>query len=397
MTAPLRHDPPPWDQRLHDPLPLARTLIRAPSVTPADGGAQAALADVLAGLGFSVAHLPFGDPGHPTPNLFARIGAGSPHVCFAGHTDVVPPGAAPWSVPSFEGVLRDGALYGRGACDMKGAIACFVAAVAAHLSDAGTPRGSISLLITGDEEGPATDGTVRVLEWMAAHGHIPDFCLVGEPTNPEVLGEVIKIGRRGSLNARIVVEGVQGHVAYPQRADNPVHRLLEILSTLTQATLDQGSEWFEPSGLQVTSIDVGNPATNVIPGRAEARLNIRFNDHHSANSLRRWLQDACATHGPGAAVELRVSDEAFVTRPGAFVAALSRAIVDRTGLTPRLDTGGGTSDARFVVPYCPVAEFGLVGASMHKADENVTISDLDQLASIYRAFLDGVFLDGLAA
>ena len=396
MTASLQHDALAWDQRLRDPLHLARTLIRAPSVTPADGGAQAVLADALAGLGFTVAHLPFGDPEHPTPNLFARIGTGSPHLCFAGHTDVVPPGEGPWIVPPFEAAMRDGVLYGRGACDMKGAIACFVAAVAAHLSDGGTPRGSISLLITGDEEGPATDGTVRVLEWMAAHGHTPDFCLVGEPTNPDALGEVIKIGRRGSLNARLVVEGVQGHVAYPHRADNPVHRLLEILSTLTRATLDQGSEWFEPSRLQVTSIDVGNPATNVIPGRAEARLNIRFNDHQSANSLRRWLQDTCAAHGPGAALELRVSGEAFVTRPGAFVEALSRAIVERTGLTPRLDTGGGTSDARFVVTYCPVAEFGLVGASMHKADENVTISDLDQLASIYRAFLDGVFLDGAA-
>ena len=381
--------PAPRDQLLHDPLPLAQALIRAPSVTPADCGAQAVLADALAGLGFSVTHLPFGDPAHPTPNLFARLGSDAPHVCFVGHTDVVPPGDAPWRLPPFGGVARDGVLYGRGACDMKGAIACFVAAVAAHLAG-GTPRGSISLLVTGDEEGPATDGTVRVLEWMATHGHVPDFCLVGEPTNPERLGEAVKIGRRGSLNARIVVEGVQGHVAYPQRADNPVHRLLEILSTLTRATLDQGSEWFEPSSLQVTSIDVGNPATNVIPGRAEARLNIRFNDHHSANSLDRWLRDACDAQGPGATLEVRVSGEAFVTRPGPFVAALSRAITDRTGLTPRLDTGGGTSDARFVVPYCPVAEFGLVGASMHKADENVTISDLNRLASIYHGFLDGL-------
>ena len=381
--------PPLRDQRLQDPLPLAQALIRAQSVTPADGGAQAVLADALAGLGFSVTHLPFGDPAHPTPNLFARLGSAAPHVCFVGHTDVVPPGDAPWRLPPFEGVARDGMLYGRGACDMKGAIACFVAAAAAHLAD-GPPRGSISLLVTGDEEGPATDGTVRVLEWMAARGHIPDFCLVGEPTNPERLGEVIKIGRRGSLNARIVVEGVQGHVAYPQRADNPVHRLLEILSTLTRTTLDGGSEWFEPSSLQVTSFDVGNPATNVIPGRAEARLNIRFNDHHGASSLHRWLQDVCDTHAPGATLEVRVGGEAFVTEPGPFVAALSRAITGRTGLTPRLDTGGGTSDARFVVPYCPVAEFGLVGASMHKADENVTISDLNRLASIYHDFLDGL-------
>ncbi len=373
-----------------DPRPLAQALIRARSITPADDGAQAVLADALAGLGFEVTHLPFGsDAVTPTPNLFARIGTGSPHVCFAGHTDVVPPGDAPWTVPPFDGLLRDGVLYGRGACDMKGAIACFAAAAAAHLAAHGA-RGSISLLITGDEEGPATHGTARVLEWMRAHGHVPDFCLVGEPTNPQVLGEVIKIGRRGSLNAGIVVEGVQGHVAYPQRADNPVHRLLALLSTLTRTTLDQGSEWFEPSSLQVTSIDVGNPAANVIPARAEARLNIRFNDHHSGDTLGRWLRDICDAQAPHAVLELRVSGEAFVTRPGAFVDVLSRAISSQTGLTPRLDTGGGTSDARFIVPYCPVAEFGLVGASMHKADENVTSSDLTRLTSIYRAFLDGL-------
>ena len=387
MIEPLA-DPPVPPQL--DPLPLARALIRARSVTPADDGAQLVLADALAALGFSVTHLPFGDAAHPTPNLFARIGTGAPHVCFAGHTDVVPPGEVLWAAPPFEAVLQDGVLYGRGACDMKGAIACFVAAAAAHLGSCGPRHGSISLLITGDEEGPATDGTVRVLEWMAANGHVPDFCLVGEPTNPASLGEVIKIGRRGSLNAHIVVEGVQGHVAYPQHADNPVHRLLEILSTLTTATLDQGSEWFEPSSLQVTSIDVGNPATNVIPGRAEARLNIRFNDHHRAASLRSWLEGICTAHAPGASLDVRVSGEAFVTRPGSFVDALSRAIVERTGLTPRLDTSGGTSDARFIASYCPVAEFGLVGASMHKADENVTISDLNRLASIYHAFLDGI-------
>ena len=372
------------------PLALAQALIRAASVTPADGGAQAVLAEALTALGFEVTHLPFGDADHPTPNLFARLGTGSPHVCFAGHTDVVPPGEANWTVPPFAAEVRDDVLYGRGACDMKGAIACFVAATRAHLAEHGSPRGSISLLITGDEEGPATDGTVRVLDWMATHGQIPDFCLVGEPTNPEALGEVIKVGRRGSLNARITVEGTQGHVAYPQRADNPVHRLLDILSTLTGARLDQGSEWFEPSGLQVTSVDVGNLASNVIPGRVEARLNIRFNDHHSGASLHRWLQDVCSAHPPGVALEVRVSGEAFITEPGPFVTALSRAVASQTGITPRLDTGGGTSDARFIARFCPVAEFGLVGASMHKVDERVTLADLDRLTAIYRVFLEGV-------
>ncbi len=381
----------------HSPLPLAQALIRAASVTPSDGGAQAVLAEALTALGFSVAHLPFGDGDHPTPNLFARLGTGSPHVCFAGHTDVVPPGDAGWSVPPFAGDVRDGVLYGRGACDMKGAIACFVAAVSAHLAEHGHPSGSISLLITGDEEGPATDGTVRVLEWMAARGHVPDFCLVGEPTNPQALGEAIKVGRRGSLNARITASGTQGHVAYPQRADNPVHRLIEILSTLTRAVLDQGSEWFEPSSLQVTSVDVGNPASNVIPGRAEARLNIRFNDHHSGASLHRWLQDICSAHPAGVSLEVRVSGECFMTEPGVFVAALSRAISRQTGITPRLDTGGGTSDARFIVRLCPVAEFGLVGASMHKVDENVTLADLDRLTSIYRSFLETLPPEGSAA
>ncbi len=344
------------------------------------------LARALEELGFTVTLLPFGS----TPNLFARRGSGSPHLCFAGHTDVVPPGAARWSMPPFDATVSGGVLFGRGACDMKGAIACFVAAVAGCQ---GGP-GSVSLLITGDEEGPATDGTVRVLEWMQANRQIPDFCLVGEPTNPERLGETIKIGRRGSLNAHIVVEGVQGHVAYPERACNPVHRLLRILAAVRAAPLDAGTAWFEPSGLQITSIDVGNAATNVIPARAEARLNIRFNDLHTGQSLRGWLEGICAADAPYASVGVRISGEAFRTEPGRFVAALQRAVERQTGLRPALDTGGGTSDARFIARYCPVAEFGLVGASMHKADEHVSLSDLDRLAAIYRVFLeDQVFLE----
>ncbi len=365
-----------------DPLPLAQALIRCESVTPADDGAMDVLAAALQPLGFQVTRLRFGD----TPNLFARLGNGAPHVCFAGHTDVVPPGRAEWRLPPFAAETRDGVLYGRGACDMKGAIASFVAGVAQHLAG-GPPRGSISLLITGDEEGPATDGTARVLAWLAEHGQVPDFCLVGEPTNPARLGEVIKIGRRGSLNAAITLHGRQGHVAYPERADNPVHRLLAALQDLLAAKLDDGSEWFQPSGLQVTSIDVANAATNVIPAQARARLNIRFNDRHTGESLTAWLRGMLARHAAVFDLDVAVSGEAFLAPPGAEVAALTRAIARATGLAPRLDTGGGTSDARFIARYCPVAEFGLVGATMHQTDECVPVADLRALAAIYAAVL----------
>ena len=352
-----------------------------PSVTPADFGAQALLAAALEGLGFRVWHLPFGT----TPNLFARRGEGGFHLCFAGHTDVVPAGAASWSADPFGAEVRDGVLLGRGACDMKGAIAAFVAACADHLET--QPSGSVSLLITGDEEGPALDGTRRVLEWMEAHGHIPDLCLVGEPTNPDQLGDMVKIGRRGSLSARVVVEGVQGHSAYPHRADNPVHRLVAALGALLAAPLDAGTEWFEPSGLQVTSIDVGNPAANVIPARAEARLNIRFNDRHSAASLEAWLRAAIARHAPRFQLDAQCSGEAFLTEPGPLIHRLRAAIARACGQEPRLDTGGGTSDARFVARVCPVAEFGLVGRTMHQTDEQVPLAELRELAAIYRAVL----------
>ncbi len=371
---------------LEDPLPLARALIGCASVTPADGGAQALLADALRGLGFTVRHLPFGDPAAPTPNLFARIGGGRPHVCFAGHTDVVPAGGG-WGAPPFAAEVAGGVLYGRGACDMKGGIAAFVAAAARHL--ARNPcRGSISLLITGDEEGPATDGTVRVLDWMAANGQVPDHCLVGEPTSAVALGDTVKLGRRGTLNARIAVTGVQGHVAYPQRADNPVHRLLPLLAELAATRLDDGTPEFEPSSLQVTSIDVGNAATNVIPARAEARLNIRFNDRHDGASLSRMLRRVCDRHAPGAVLDIQVGGEAFRTAPGPLSEALAAAIGERTGRVPAFETGGGTSDARHIARHCPVAEFGLVGASMHKVDENVPVRDLELLAAIYADLLD---------
>jgi succinyl-diaminopimelate desuccinylase len=364
---------------LHDPLPLAQALIRSPSVTPADAGAQSVLAEALGQLGFTVMRLRYGE----IDNLFARLGTGAPHFCFAGHTDVVPVGAANWRFDPFAGEVHDGVLYGRGACDMKGGIAAFVAAVAQH----GVPRGSISLLITGDEEGIATDGTVRVLEWMQANGQIPDFCIVGEPTCPAQLGDMVKIGRRGSLNAKITVHGTQGHVAYPQRADNPVHRVIRIANALTAAPIDAGNDWFQPTSLQFTSLDVGNTVTNVIPPAASAMLNIRFNSDHTGAALTAWLRAVIAQHAERFDLDLAISGESFLTQPGDQVDKLRHAIVTTTGVEPKLDTGGGTSDARFIARYCPVAEFGLVGATMHQADERVPVSELRDLARIYRAIL----------
>jgi succinyl-diaminopimelate desuccinylase len=364
-----------------DPLPLARALIACASVTPADAGAQAILSAELQRQGFTVTHLPFG----MTHNFFARLGTASPHFCFAGHTDVVPPGTA-WRHQPFAAEVAGGMLYGRGACDMKGAIAAFVAAVESVLLE-GPPHGSISLLITGDEEGDATDGTARVLQWMADHGEIPDFCVVGEPTNASALGETIKLGRRGSLNAAITVHGTQGHVAYPRRADNPVHRLVAALAELTAARLDEGTDWFEPSGLQVTSIDVGNTANNVIPAAVTACLNIRFNTLHTGESLEAWLRGILARHADNFYLAVSVSGEAFLTKPGGLAQALFESIAAITGRAPKFDTGGGTSDARFIAPYCPVAEFGLVGATMHKVDECVPVADLFHLAAIYADLL----------
>jgi succinyl-diaminopimelate desuccinylase len=364
---------------LTDPLPLAQSLIRCPSVTPADAGAQDALAELLGRLGFSVHRLRFGD----IENLFARLGSSGPHICFAGHTDVVPVGTANWRSDPFGGEVRDGVLYGRGACDMKGAIAAFVSGVAQYLSS-GSPKGSISLLITGDEEGPAIDGTVKVLDWMRANDQIPDFCLVGEPTCPVKLGDVVKIGRRGSVNMMVEVHGRQGHVAYPHRADNPIHRLVQALAALTAAPLDAGTDWFEPSTLQVTSVDVGNAATNVVPASARAALNIRFNDRHSGASLIAWVRATLSRYADRFDLDASISGESFVTKPGPLVDILRQAIRSTTTIEPKLDTGGGTSDARFIANYCPVAEFGLVGATMHQTDECVPVAELRELAGIYR-------------
>ena len=379
-----------------DSLELARALIRCPSVTPEDGGALGVLADALSGLGFRCDRLTFSEDGTPdVGNLFARFGTGGPHLCFAGHTDVVPVGdESAWTADPFGAEIRGETLYGRGAADMKGAVAAFVGAASRFLAARGAGfDGSISLMITGDEEGPAINGTAKMLAWLAERGEVPDSCLIGEPTNPDRLGEAVKIGRRGSLAARISVSGVQGHTAYPHLADNPLPRLVRMLSTLAGARLDEGTEHFQPSDLQITTIDVGNPAANVIPAAGSAAFNIRFNDLHSGASLKRWIEDRLAEAGGGAALDVHVSGEAFLTPPGRFTRLLARAVEAKTGAAPELGTAGGTSDARFVKDYCEVAEFGLVGRTMHKVDERVRLADLRALGEIYETVIEGYFAE----
>jgi succinyl-diaminopimelate desuccinylase len=357
-------------------LPLARSLLRARSVTPADDGAQAVLADALTAAGFTCTALRFGE----IENLYAeRPGAGA-HLCFAGHTDVVPPGAG-WTHDPFGAVVEDGLLYGRGAVDMKGGVAAFCAAAAAA-------PGHVSLLITGDEEGTAVDGTVKVLDWMAAQGKKPDFCVVGEPTSQVRLGDCIKVGRRGSLYATITVPGRQGHSAYPHRADNPIHRLVTALNELVVTPLDAGTEIFEPSTLQITGFDTGNAARNVIPGTTGAVINIRFNDLHTEASLTDRLTEVLARHAPAAILDIECSGEAFTTVPGPHLETLAGVITEVTGVTPARNTGGGTSDARFIHRLCPVAEFGLVGSTMHQTDERVPVAELDALTGIYRLMVE---------
>ena len=369
-----------------DPLALARALIRCPSVTPEDAGAIDLLIAALTPLGFVCHEIRSASGGPEIRNLYARRGDRGPNFCFAGHTDVVPPGSG-WSVDPFAAEVRDGRLFGRGAADMKGGIACFVAAVARLLAT-GEPHGSISLLITGDEEGPAVDGTVKVLEWLAARGEKLDACVVGEPTNPRHLGEMIKIGRRGSLNGRVRVIGTQGHAAYPDLADNPIPRLLDLLRRLTAHPLDDGTDHFQPSTLTLTTVDVGNPATNLIPAEARAGFNIRFNDRHSGASLTEWIKRTLAEAGAGRVeVAIEVSGEPFLTQPGPLSDRLAAAIEAETGLCPDLSTSGGTSDARFIHTACPVVEFGLVGQTIHKADENIAVADLDRLTAIYQRLL----------
>ncbi len=377
-----------------DPVELARALIRCPSVTPAEGGTLALLEERLTELGFACHRLTFSEDGTPdVENLYARLGEGAPNFCFAGHTDVVPVGReAAWTVDPFGGEVIDGYLYGRGTADMKGAIAAFIAAAARFLAARGDGfHGSISLLITGDEEGPSINGTRKVLDWLKGRSELLDACIVGEPTNPTRLGEMIKIGRRGSLNGSLLVRGVQGHTAYPHLADNAAHRILRMLDAVIREPLDEGSAHFQASTLQIASIDVGNPATNVIPGEASARFNIRFNDRHTPDSIESWLRERFDRVGGDYTLTLQVSGVSFLTPPGNLSRLLSEAIEKMTGLTPELSTTGGTSDARFIKDHCPVAEFGLVGQTMHKVDERVPVADLETLTAIYAAVLEGFF------
>lgn len=376
-----------------DPIALARDLIRCPSVTPADAGALDLVQSVLEGLGFTCHRLPFQEPGtERVDNLYARLGDKGPNFCFAGHTDVVPAGdAAAWTVDPFGGEIIDGQLYGRGAADMKGGVAAFIAAVGSFLDRNGLPPGSISLLITGDEEGPAVNGTRKVLDWMAARGERIDACLVGEPTNPSTLGDMIKVGRRGSLTATLTALGAQGHTAYPHLADNPLPRLAEALHLLASSPLDMGTPHFQPSTLALTSIDVGNPASNVIPARGTARFNIRFNDLHTPESLEAHIRDVLEEVGGAWELTVQTSGVAFLTPPGALSDIVAAAVEAHTGRTPELSTSGGTSDARFIKDHCPVVEFGLVGASMHKVDERVAVADLLDLTAIYRTVLERWF------
>ncbi|WP_029058359.1 succinyl-diaminopimelate desuccinylase [Stappia stellulata] len=377
---------------------LARDLLRCPSVTPAEGGALALLEARLEAAGFSVSRMVFRDDNTPdVENLFATIGSGAPHFVFAGHTDVVPAGDADaWQHPPFSGEIVDGVLYGRGAVDMKGGIAAFAAAALGFIeAHGGKIPGTLSFLITGDEEGPAVNGTVKLLDWARAQGHSFDACIVGEPTNPDALGDAIKVGRRGSLTGTVTVTGVQGHVAYPHLAKNPVPDLLVLLGTLQSLMLDAGNERFQPSNLEITTIDIGNTATNVIPRQAQARFNVRFNDTWSVESLRTRLRQALS-EVTGLSCDWSLafapdSSDSFLTHDAALIDALSEAVEAETGRRPELSTGGGTSDARFIKNYCPVVEFGLVGQTMHKVDERVATADLDRLAAIYRRFLDSYF------
>jgi len=399
-----------------DPVELTRDLIRIPSVTPADEGAMDVLERTLTGLGFTCRRMVFEGPtdaAHDAriENLYARRGTASPNLCFAGHTDVVPTGdVAAWTAAPFEGETRDGILYGRGAVDMKGGIAAWVAAVSRVLAE-GEIEGSLSFLITGDEEGPALHGTKRVVQTLAAEGEVIDACVVGEPSSAHHLGDMIKVGRRGSLNTWITVHGKQGHVAYPDRAANPAPVIAKLLARLDAHVLDDGypsldanpplaerdcvSVGFPPSNLEITTIDVGNPATNIIPAEARARLNIRFNPTHTGDGLIDWLNREAglvqAETGLRIELEHMCSGEAFLTEPGVFVTAVQDAVEATLGRRPEASTTGGTSDARFIRALCPVLELGLVGQTMHQVDERVPEAELRALTDAYQAVIRTVF------
>jgi succinyl-diaminopimelate desuccinylase len=374
-----------------DPVALARDLIRRPSVTPADAGAMDVLQRALESLGFHCRRMPFGE----IENLYARLGTASPNLCFAGHTDVVPPGdGAAWSVDPFAAEVRDGVLVGRGAVDMKGSIAAWTAAVSRLVAE-GEVKGSLSFLITGDEEGRAVDGTKPVVAALMAEGERVDHCLVGEPSSVAELGDTIKVGRRGSLNVWLTVEGRQGHVAYPERAANPIPVLIRLLDRLQSRRLDEGYPAFPPSNLEVTTVDVGNPATNVIPPRALGRFNIRFNPSHTGAELIAWIEEevrsAEAASGLKIALETLHSGDAFLTEPGPFVDLVSEAIEAATGVRPDPNTKGGTSDARFIRALCPVVEFGLVGQTMHQVDEQVPVEQIERLSGLYEGLIRRYF------
>jgi len=382
------------ERRMIDPVELTRELIRRPSVTPRDEGAIEVLQRALEGLGFACHRLVFSEPGtDDVVNLYARLGAAAPNFCFAGHTDVVPVGdTGAWTVDPFAAELREETLWGRGAADMKGAIGAFAAAVERFLAERGREfGGSISLLVTGDEEGVNINGTKKVLAWLEERGERLDFCVVGEPTNARELGDMAKIGRRGSLTGYLTVKGTQGHTAYPHLADNAAHRLVEMLHALIATPLDEGTAHFQPSTLQVASIDIGNPVSNVIPAEARAVFNARFNDRWSSAALERHIR--ARLDGAGGRYELRVhvSGESFLTAPGRVSEIVVGAAEQVTGRRPELSTTGGTSDARFIVKHCPVVEFGLVGQTMHQVDERVPVADLERLSAIYRRILDNYF------
>jgi len=378
-----------------DPVDLAAALIRCPSVTPEAGAALDVVEAALGQAGFVCQRLTFSAPEtSDVDNLYARIGAGGPHLCFAGHVDVVPTGdAALWTHPPFSGVIANGDLWGRGAVDMKGGVACMMAAALDYVAAHGAPAGAMSFLITGDEEGPAINGTRKALDWMAAQGERPDHCVLGEPTNPDVLGDAIKIGRRGSLTVRLVIAGVQGHVAYPAQANNPMRGLARVLGRLMELRLDDGTAHFAPSNLEVTSVDTGNSADNIIPARVTIQFNTRFNDAHTSESLKALIagEIEAALAGTGLSHELAfdLSGESFMTGP--WVETLAGAIREVTGRTPVYDTGGGTSDARFIKDLCPVVEFGLTNRLIHAVDERVPLDDLRQLTGVYRRFLERYF------
>lgn len=384
------------NNKIIDPVDLAGKLIRCPSVTPVDAGALGVLQDALEGMGFSCRRYPFGAAEQRVDNLYARLGTSAPNFCYAGHVDVVPAGggdgdSAQWRHNPFGGEIADGKIWGRGAADMKGGIATFVAAVSEFLAGGNAFDGSISFLITGDEEGPALNGTRKVLKAITEAGEIIDHCLVGEPTNPNRLGEMIKIGRRGSLNGVLTVIGTQGHVAYPDLAGNPVPILLKLLTALASKKLDDGNDSFQPSNLEITSIDVDNPTHNIIAGAAKAKFNIRFNTEHTGDDLLDWINAEIEKAGRGfegrIEADLSVPGHPFLTRPCAFTEKLSAAIEDVTGQKPVLSTSGGTSDSRFITHYAPVVEFGLIGKTIHKVNEYAEIADIKNLKQIYKAFL----------